>query len=104
MIAVECVCGVVITNAAEAKQHIADHPEWEVRAELRVITARTGSLVRVTAEAPDGYVWRDGHVHELVAEGRGGRAATNEAQCDVRERMKIGLDRCDDAECDWCHE
>lgn len=71
---------------------------------MKIKTERTGSLVRVTAEAPCGEVWRAGHVHELVAEGRGGREATIDAQRDVRERMKFGTMPCGDAECEWCHE
>ena len=58
--------------------------------------------VRVTAEAPHGFVWTAGKVHELVAEGRGGRAATLDAQRDVRERIAFGLRPCEAVDCDWC--
>lgn len=69
---------------------------------LRMRTERSGSVVRVTAEAPAGMVWRAGRVHELVAEGRGGRDATAGAQRDVKERMAMGYERCETPECDWC--
>lgn len=68
----------------------------------KLMTTRSGSLVRVTAEAPHGHVWRDGRVHELVAESRGGREATRDAQRDVRERIKSGTVPCDNPGCDWC--
>ena len=64
---------------------------------------RTGSLVRVTEEAPPGMVWVAGGVHELVAESRG-PGATASAKQDVKERMGYGLRRCDDPACDWCNE
>jgi hypothetical protein len=63
---------------------------------------RSGSLVRVTAEAPYRNIWNAGRVHELVAEGRGGAEATRDAKRDVRDRMALGLSRCEDPECDWC--
>ena len=69
---------------------------------MTVHTERTGSLVRVTAEAPHRYVWVAGRVHELVAEGRGGREATLDAQRDVRERMALGTTPCTTPDCDWC--
>lgn len=65
-------------------------------------TERTGSLVRVTAEAPKGTVWIAGHVHELVAESRGGREATADARRDVAERMALGTMPCTMPDCDWC--
>ena len=67
-------------------------------------TERTGSVVRVSAEAPRGFVWTAGGVHELVAEGRGGRAATVAAQRDVRDRMALGVEPCTTPDCDWCTE
>jgi hypothetical protein len=67
-------------------------------------TERFGSLVRVTAEAPVGFIWIAGAVHELVAEGRGGREATVDAQRDVRGRMALGVEKCEDVNCDWCGE
>lgn len=69
-----------------------------------IITKRTGSLVRVSAEAPPGKIWVAGGIHELVAEARGGREATTEAQRDIRNRMKLGTETCEDKECDWCNE
>jgi len=62
---------------------------------------RTGSVYRVSAEAPHGFVWAAGHVHELVAEGRG--TNSREAKKDVRDRMVFGLERCGITDCDWCN-
>ena len=70
----------------------------------RVNTERSGSLVRVTAEAPTGQIWIAGRVHELVAEGRGGREATLDAHRDVRERMALGTRPCTEPDCDWCED
>jgi hypothetical protein len=66
----------------------------------KMTTERSGSLYRVTWEAPAGYVWRAGRVHELVAEGRGPSAG--EAQKDVKARAKLGTVPCTAPDCDWC--
>lgn len=66
-------------------------------------TERFGSLVRVTEEAPPGFVWAASGVHELVAEARGGKDATESARRDIRERAALGVERCTDNECDWCN-
>lgn len=64
-------------------------------------TERTGSLYRVTCEAPSGFVWNAGRVHELVAEGRG--TNSQEARRDIRQRVALGLSKCDTPDCDWCN-
>ncbi len=67
----------------------------------KIKTERSGSLYRVTAEAPHGFIWNAGRVHELVAEGRG--PDSREARKDVRDRMAFGLSKCKAADCDWCN-
>ena len=69
---------------------------------VSIVTARYGSLYRLTAVAPRGYLWIDGGVHELVAEGRG-RNAT-EARHGLEGRMAVGLRPCQAVDCDWCRE
>jgi hypothetical protein len=64
----------------------------------------TGSLIRVTAEAPAGLLWSASKVHELVAESRGGLAAKESAYRDIRERMALGTEPCTLPDCDWCAE
>ncbi len=71
---------------------------------MAVKVERSGSLVRVTAEAPKGMRWLASDTHELVAESRGGASATKEARADVIERMRMGFETCGDPECDWCHD
>lgn len=67
-----------------------------------LIVERSGSYYRVTAEAPHGFVWLAGRVHELVADGRG--AGVAEARADVRARMGEGMIPCGNPTCDCYQE
>ena len=52
------------------------------------------------ASAPPGHYWSaDPGVHELVADLEDGRAA---AERDLIERMKLGVEKCTAADCNWC--
>ena len=68
------------------------------------IVTRTGSIVRVAVEAPAGFVWTAGDVHELVSEARGGADATQYCLKDIRDRMAYGLEACRTSDCEWCED
>jgi hypothetical protein len=48
----------------------------------------------ITKEAPPFHVWNEGMVHELVCHD----------VKDLRNRMKFGVSRCTDKDCDWCSD
>lgn len=67
----------------------------------RIHTTRSGSAYRLTVEAPQGYVWTAGYVHELVVDGRGPNTVA--ARQELTKRMACGLEPCDIVDCDWCN-
>lgn len=48
----------------------------------------------ITREAPAFYIWNEGDVHELVCHDKQ----------DLKERMKFGIRRCTNKDCDWCND
>jgi len=67
---------------------------------VRIERSVSGSLVRLTVEAPKGFQWRASRVHELVAESRGDKGKS--AEKDIRERMALGVRPCETPDCEWC--
>jgi hypothetical protein len=62
----------------------------------------------VNVDAPNGKVWSASGTHALCVQfedagHRASRAMMHDAVTDALERMALGLDDCDDPECDICH-
>ncbi len=69
-----------------------------------------GRYASYNVDAPDGKVWACEFFHALHLDwhvGDGGRptwpAEKQDALADAIERMGMGLEDCDDPECDSCH-
>lgn len=66
-------------------------------------TESSGRSWVIKLEAPAGYVWFDGGIHELCGSCYLGNAAwRKDAIADMAERVSMGIERCQDPECEWC--
>lgn len=68
---------------------------------MKIKTERFGNLFRLTCEAPKGFIWNEGYVHELVAETRGNNS--KETRLDILSRIQFGLTECINKDCEWCN-
>ena len=74
-------------------------------ASIEYVLDREGFSHEVTVDAPDGYVWRDSGVHQLVCAGDSvDRTPMSELISYAVERMNLGVEKCGDAHCDVCSE
>jgi hypothetical protein len=77
----------------------------EVRRLAREIGAtvedtRDGGTHECRVEAPDGFYWAEGSVHEMVDCSY---RPWKPDYADLLSRMKYGVTKCTDPDCDWCH-
>ena len=62
---VTCECGVAMTTATEAKKHMAEHPEWKVKPDDRIVhilragAALCGNVTGNPDQWPKGHLWVD---------------------------------------------
>ena len=83
-------------NAKEAATTLAD----QLGASL--VCGRGVDGYEITAEAPIGHHWADGHVHEFIASSwtddeTGKNTPARELWVDILERMKGGVEMCNSA-------
>lgn len=64
-----------------------------------VVKEREGDVMVLRCEAPAGYIWNEGSVHEFVDETYTG---PND-YADVISRMGYGIMECPFEDCDWCN-
>jgi hypothetical protein len=55
----------------------------------------------IEIEAPAGQRWRFDLKHSIVESGVGNEA---QAWADVLEQMSHGVEKCDEADCEWCED
>ena len=65
---------------------------------------RCSIFITGKAEAPEGMVWSASGTHELVSSGYAGKGDRKVIEDDLRERIRGGVEPCDDPDCEWCHE
>jgi len=74
----------------------------KVRGTLTVHRDRERLEHEVLVDAPAGYVFRSSGVHQLVCAGADG-TPLSDLYADAFERVSLGIEPCDDPECDVCH-
>ena len=67
----------------------------------RVEDDRAGYTHECRVEAPRGMIWSCADIHELISAAY--RPWKPDYQ-DLLDRMAYGVEKCDDPECDWCHD
>lgn len=65
-----------------------------------VTMEKHGDSYRCGVEAPAGYKWGCDDIHEIVDWSYAPWKPDYE---DILSRMKYGVEKCEDEDCDWCH-
>jgi hypothetical protein len=65
-----------------------------------VVDDKSFNVHRCAIEAPKGFIWSEGDIHELVDE-------TNQPwkpdYADLVTRMNYGIEKCPHDDCEWCN-
>ena len=56
----------------------------------------------ISIEAPAGHVWAGDSLHEMVA-SKWDDETKADLWADLAERMELGIEKCEDPDCEWCH-
>jgi hypothetical protein len=81
-------------------------------ARLKAEAKKLGAIVQtdntrhwwdLRVEAPAGYVWKNGQIHEFVGGCHPGEMTWRlMAIADMAKRMEDGIEPCPFADCEWC--
>jgi hypothetical protein len=80
-----------MTTKAQLRKAIAKHPGAEL----------VEDGFRAEAIAPPGHIWSSDHLHCLVGWFEDGEPI-GEVWADLMERVVMGVEPCEDQNCDWC--